>query len=114
MKEQFYLISDKGIKVLAERITENLKKELGPPANETRLQDTFLDVSQLTDLLDLASQTIYGLVHRRKIPYHKRNKKLYFIKDEIIDWVKSGKKEQVSVSDKVDDFLSKKRKSYKK
>jgi hypothetical protein len=115
MEEQFYLISDKGIIVLAERITENIKREFKPPPpQEIKLQDIFLDVSRLSDLLDLAPQTIYGLVHRGKIPFHKRNKKLYFFKEEIINWVKSGKEEQVSVSDKVDDILSKKSKTNKK
>ncbi len=113
MKEQFYLISDEGIKVLAEKITENIKREFKQPIKETKLQDTFLDVSKLSNLLDLAPQTIYGLVHRKKIPFHKRNKKLYFLKEEIISWVKSGKEEQFSVSDNVDDILSKKGKFLK-
>ena len=36
--------------------------------------------------------TVYGWVNSRKIPSHKTNKKLRFLKSEIDLWLKEGKK----------------------
>jgi predicted DNA-binding transcriptional regulator AlpA len=35
--------------------------------------------------------TIYGWVHDKKIPYHKKNKALGFLESEIDEWLISGK-----------------------
>ena len=35
-------------------------------------------------------QTVYGWVRERKIPSHKKTKKLTFLKSEIDEWIKSG------------------------
>lgn len=44
-----------------------------------------------------AKQTFYGLVSRGAIPYHKRGKKLTFLKSEIDFWLRSASR--VSASD---------------
>jgi len=36
--------------------------------------------------------TVYQWVHSRKIPVHKSGKKLRFLKSEISQWLKQGKK----------------------
>lgn len=35
-------------------------------------------------------QTIYNKVSNNEIPYRKRGKKLFFIPEEIIDWIHEG------------------------
>lgn len=35
--------------------------------------------------------TFYGYVSRNEIPFHKRGKKLTFLKSEIDEWLKSGR-----------------------
>lgn len=44
-----------------------------------------------------AKQTFYGLVSRGEIPYHKRGKKLTFLKSEIDVWLRSASR--VSIAD---------------
>jgi hypothetical protein len=39
-----------------------------------------------------AVPTIYDLVHRREIPHSKRGKDLYFSKNELLDWIRSGRR----------------------
>lgn len=39
----------------------------------------------------LAKPTIYSLSCKREIPCFKKNKKLYFSQNELLDWIKSGK-----------------------
>ena len=55
--------------------------------------DKWMDIVELGQYLPdrPTVPTIYGYVHRRTIPFHKRMKKLYFLKSEIDDWLRSGR-----------------------
>lgn len=55
-------------------------------------QDQLLTIQQVATLLTLSVPTIYGLVNRSAIPYSKPGKRLYFSKQELTDWIKSGRK----------------------
>jgi len=39
-----------------------------------------------------AKQTVYGWIGQRSIPYHKKGKKLMFLKSEIDTWLKEGRR----------------------
>ncbi len=68
-----------------------------------------LNISQAATLLNLAESTIYGKVSRMEIPVNKKGKKLYFIKDELLNWVRSGKNSTNSeIQEKADQFFKKK------
>lgn len=55
------------------------------------------------DLLELckylpdkpAKATVYTWVRERRIPYHKKGKKLAFLQSEIDEWIKQGKQNTV-------------------
>jgi hypothetical protein len=59
-----------------------------------------LDSDQWFDLIQLqnylpdkpAKPTVYEWVGKRLIPYHRRGKKLYFLKAEIDSWLKDGRR----------------------
>ena len=53
--------------------------------------EELLDVTQTSQLIKLTKPTLYGLVHRNKIPFYKKGKKLYFYRSEILNWINSGK-----------------------
>ena len=55
-------------------------------------QDQLLTIQQAAALLTLSVPTIYGLVNRSAIPYSKPGKRLYFSKQELTDWIKTGRK----------------------
>lgn len=58
--------------------------------------DHFLTIQQIADFLSLSVPTIYGLVSKSEIPCMKKGKRLYFSKDEIINWIKAGKKKTLA------------------
>jgi excisionase family DNA binding protein len=87
-KQQFYMLTEAGIKVLAEQITENIKKAIQP--SESSADDVYMTLDETSKIINLTKSSIYGLVHKNKIPYHKKGK-LYFLKSEIIEWLKSGR-----------------------
>jgi excisionase family DNA binding protein len=104
MNQQFYMLSEEGIKVLAEQITENLKKVLTPVENST--EASFLTIDEAAKLINLTKPTVYGLVHQNKIPYIKKGKRLYFVKAELLDWINSGKQKTKSEAEiKADAYL---------
>jgi len=103
-----YILSDEGITVLAEKLWAKLPHSKMNEIKQENQEETFIDIIKVAELLQLSKQTIYGLVNRKKIPFHKRGKKLYFLKKEIIEWVTSGKDEEKTINNKVDEFLSKK------
>lgn len=92
------LISDQ----VAEKVLKNLNLSI------TSNEDVFVNIDETSKLIDLSKPTVYGLVHQNKIPYHKKGKRLYFLKSEILDWIKSGKKETTSeLESRANEYLSK-------
>ena len=51
-----------------------------------------VSIKRISEVTNLATQTIYGLVSARKIPHFKQGKRLYFFEDDVIEWIKSGKR----------------------
>ncbi|MEC4005882.1 helix-turn-helix domain-containing protein [Flavobacterium sp. SUN052] len=106
MNQQFYMLSEEGIKVLAKQITENIKKAINP--SETSSDDAFMTIDETAKLIKLAKSSIYGLVHQKKIPFNKVGKKLYFSKSDILQWISAGKNATKSeIELKADEYLIK-------
>lgn len=57
-----------------------------PAANQT-----IGGIELAMQLTGLAKSTIYNLVSTRRIPHHKRGKKLYFSRAELEHWIADGK-----------------------
>ena len=91
-------------RIFREEMEECLAEKLSVPA--TIKQDKkFLTVEEASKFLNLAKQTIYGLVSGGKIPFMKQGKKLYFSEHELTEWVKNGKKETEPLAERVDKSL---------
>lgn len=68
-------------------------------AENTKTQaDELLTISQAAELLSLTTPTLYGLVHKKAIPYSKKSKRLYFSKTELLDWIRTGRKKTIAES----------------
>lgn len=57
-----------------------------------REENNILNVGQVADFLHLSRPAIYGLVHAKKIPSFKQGKHLYFLKQDVVNWIKEGRK----------------------
>lgn len=51
-----------------------------------------LTIGQASEFLKLSVPTLYTKVSRREIPVNKRGKRLYFSRDELSTWIKSGRR----------------------
>lgn len=78
------------MKKLYEKI-EHLEKliERLSPASENK--EEFLNVEQASKLLNLSVATIYSKVCKREIPVNKKGKRIYFCRNELMEWIKSGR-----------------------
>jgi excisionase family DNA binding protein len=63
------------------------------PITELQQNNYWFDLNELIeyDPEKRTKPTFYGYVHQGTIPYHKRGKKLIFLKSEIDEWLKSGR-----------------------
>ena len=57
-----------------------------------KANNQLLTITEAGQLLGLSVNTLYKLVQSKKIPYSKRSKRLYFLKDELLTWIKDGRK----------------------
>lgn len=67
-----------------ERIIDNFIKEADTKQVETK---NIMAIDEAADFIGYAPSTIRRFTHERKIPYHKRNKRLYFVKSELTAWM---------------------------
>jgi predicted DNA-binding transcriptional regulator AlpA len=58
-------------------------------------EDEFMDINQAACFLKKAKQTVYGLIHRKKLPHMKKFGKLYFSKKELIGLIQNGRKKTI-------------------
>ncbi|KQC31839.1 hypothetical protein AAY42_17290 [Flagellimonas eckloniae] len=66
-----------------------------------------IGIAEASKFLGRSNQTIYKDVQSGNIPYYKKGGKLYFLKSELLEWVKSGKmKTSLDLSNDLDNALS--------
>ena len=68
------------------KVLKHQPKQPAAPDNE------LLTIEQAADFLSLTKQTIYSLVSRGEIPSMKRSKRLYFSREDLISYVKKGRR----------------------
>jgi excisionase family DNA binding protein len=62
-----------------------IEKSLNRILNDN--QSKLMNIQEAANYLSLAKQTMYGLVMNKKIPFHKKGKRLYFIESELTEWI---------------------------
>lgn len=78
------------------------------PVSHPAETDQLLTIQQAAEMLSLSVPTIYGLVSKSQIPSMKKSKRLYFSKEEITNWLKTGRKKSVAdIEKETDAYLSK-------
>ncbi|HTA26735.1 MAG TPA: helix-turn-helix domain-containing protein [Bacteroidia bacterium] len=87
--------SEEQLIIVFERVVRKVLKESAygvpqPPGDE------LLTIQEAAALLHLSVPTVYGLNHRSLLPgVCKKGKRLYFLKQGILDYIKSGQKQTV-------------------
>lgn len=76
---------------LTEQVTviKEMLSALSPSVPEEK---SLIGIDEACEVIQKAKPTIYALVRKGIIPAYKRGKKLYFYKEELLQWVESGRK----------------------
>jgi len=75
-----------------ERMVREIRDNRPPEDFDSGLM-TILEASKL---VNLSVATIYSKVCRNEIPVNKQGKKLYFLRSELLEWIKSGRIKTIS------------------
>ncbi|RYJ51273.1 DNA-binding protein [Flavobacterium petrolei] len=59
--------------------------------NDLDNNEELLTIEGAAELLKLSVATIYTKVCKNEIPVNKQDKRLYFYRAELLDWIKSGR-----------------------
>lgn len=98
---------------MSETLT-NVERLLLELANQPKEpEDRWFNLSEICEYLPdkPVRATVYGLVSRREIPFHKHSKKLFFLKSEIDNWLKMYRKKTTGeIKAETDKVLENKRK----
>ena len=116
--QQNILLTSIRIDELSDFIEKSVRKAFKElptqPIEQENAKDLF-SIKEASNYLNLAIPTLYGLVANSSIPCMKKGKKLYFSRQELTDWVKSGRRK--TATDKraeINETLIKRKKVYKR
>ena len=79
---------------------------------QVRPADQWMNLKELCEYLPShpAEQTVYGWTSCHQIPFHKRGKRIMFLKSEIDAWLRDGKvKSEKDLEDEAARFIKSKR-----
>jgi excisionase family DNA binding protein len=80
---------------LLERRLSQIEQLLSAMASETQEANEptsdLLTVDETADLLHLSKPTIYSKCSRRELPFMKRGKRIYFSREELVQYLKDGR-----------------------
>ena len=81
------------IQEVRQMLREEVRAVLGERQPIQKDNDGFdlMTIQEVAKFINMAVTSVYGLVHRRKIPHIKRGKKLIFEKKQIVEWLQSGR-----------------------
>lgn len=71
--------------------------------------DKLLTIQDCSEFLHIQKQTIYSYVSKGLIPNHKRAGRLYFSKNDLIQWIKEGNKRSFDVEEEAQKIISKRK-----
>ena len=83
MENPFELIESRLTNI--ENLLSKIMDQFPKPAKEN-----YLTIDQAAEFLNLSKHTLYNLTMRKIIPHFKHRQKLYFMENQLRDWVETG------------------------
>jgi excisionase family DNA binding protein len=98
----------KAMAYLFEEVKE-IKSLILENASTNKAGDQLLTIEEAGNLLHVQKQTLYSYVSKGIIPHNKRAGRLYFSKQDLIEWVKEGNKRSFDVEEEARKIISKRK-----
>lgn len=58
--------------------------------NKLLFENKILRINDVVDILGYSKSHVYRLTSQNKIPFYKKGKTLFFMSQEIVQWVQQG------------------------
>ena len=107
MENPFEIINQRldRIESLLEKINSNIGNN-----NVKNTYPEIMDLTQLTNYLNVSKSYVYKMTHSNKIPHSKKGKKLYFDKEVVTKWaLETSIKTQEEMQDEANKYSLKKK-----
>ncbi len=102
-------ISKKELESLIEQVIRRVLNDSEPLHPEG---DTLLSAKETATFLKIALATLYEYTRNQKIPHSKIGKRLYFSKNDLMTWIKTGRRKTHSeVEAEAINYLHRRRKN---
>lgn len=85
LSQQISQMTEKVRKAIIDQRKENQSK-----LNDLQNSHIIMNVQELADYLDCTKYSIYNKTSRNLIPHHTSGRKLFFFKNEILDWLREN------------------------
>lgn len=72
---------------------EQLEQLIAAKLNDPSSTNDLLTIDEAAKVLNLSKQTLYGLNQRAEIPVCKKGKRLYYSRHDLMEWIKTGRKQ---------------------
>lgn len=76
--EKLILIKEEDLRSLIREETEAVIKKFGNYDAQDTINNTYLNVEHAALFLKTAQSTLYSMVHKRKIPFIKQGRRLFY------------------------------------
>ncbi len=98
----------KAVALLTEKVNELAGLLIASKEQHTKTnEDELLTVQEAAQLLKLTRPTVYSKVSRRELPCMKQGKRLHFSKNELLEYLRAGKKKTFAeIEAEADAYLS--------
>jgi excisionase family DNA binding protein len=92
-------------------VSEGLKAHQSQKVDISETSEQLLTVQEAANFLSLTKPTIYSMVSHGVIPSMKRSKRLYFLREDLINYVKQGRrKSNKEIEQEAENYLTQKKK----
>jgi len=86
---------DDFISEIANEVVKKIELWNIKPQTSIKQPEKLLTVQEAADFLHLTVPTVYSKVSRGELPFMKRSKRLYFSRDELLIYVKEGRRKTI-------------------
>lgn len=105
----------KAVSNLQETVNDikNLLLQKGNNNNQPEA-DELLTVHQAADFLSLTAPTLYSLISKGEVPVMKRSKRCYFLKQDLINYLKEGRRKvPAEIATEASQYINQKKRGLK-
>lgn len=64
-----------------------------PSDSSLTFEEQPITITEAAEITHLAKATIYGLTHKKIVPHFRRGRRLFFLRSELIAWIKAGRRQ---------------------